>query len=90
VETVTWTDGSLAVDRVIFVERLDEGLAALERDLGMPLDPVPRLRSRRGDDAYRRHFDPAALALFNRLYARDIAMWGYDFDTGLPAAAAGQ
>ncbi len=86
VDTVTWPDGRLAVDRVIFMERLDEGLAALERDLGMPQRQVPRLRSRRERDDYRRYFGPAALALFNRIYARDIAMWGYDFDTGLPAA----
>ena len=86
VESLVYPDGSLAVDRVIFFEALEEGLEALARDLGLPLAAVPRLKGRREGDDYRRHFDTEARALFDAAFARDIAMWGYDFDSGLPAA----
>jgi hypothetical protein len=86
VESVVYADGTLAVDRVIFFERLDEGLAELARDVGLPTQAVPRRGARREGDDYRRYFDAASLALFDRIFARDVAAWGYDFETGLPAA----
>ncbi len=86
VESLVLPDGRLAVDRVIFFERLEEGLEALARDVGLPLEAVPRMKGRRAGDDYRRHFDAEARALFEAAFARDIAMWGYDFDSGLPAA----
>ncbi len=86
VESVFYADGSPAVDRVIFFERLEEGLEALAREVGLPLERIPHHKGRRPQDDYRRHFDEAARGAFARAYARDIAAWGYDFETGLPAA----
>jgi hypothetical protein len=31
---------------------------------------------------YREFFDERSLAEFNRIYAKDIQAWGYDFETG--------
>jgi hypothetical protein len=84
VETVLYPDGSLAVDRVVYLERLEEGLAEVFAILGRSPGALPRAKARRAGDDYRRHFDARSRALFERHFARDIETWGYDFDTGLP------
>lgn len=84
VETVLYPNGSLALDRVVYFEHLEEGLAAVFAVLGRTPPELPRAKMRRADDDYRRHFDDHTRAVFDRIFARDIATWGYDFDTGLP------
>lgn len=84
-ETVTRPDGTLALDRVVFFEDLVPGLEAVFADLGRPMPPLPERKVKRAGDDYRRHFDARARAAFDRIFARDIAAWGYDFDTGLPS-----
>lgn len=83
-ESVIRSDGTRAVDRVVYFEDLAAGLAEVFRDIGQPLPPLPEKKVKRAGDDYRRHFDPRARAAFDRVFARDIAVWGYDFDTGLP------
>lgn len=83
--TVVWPDGRLAVDRVVFLEDLDAGLAEVFAAIGKPYAAPPRERARRRGDDYRRHFDdPRARALFDAAFGADVACWGYDFDSGLP------
>jgi hypothetical protein len=89
VETVVYPDGRLAVDRVVWFEDLEAGLREVFHALGAPFVPPPALRVKRAGDDYRRHFDDRARAAFARAFARDIAYWGYDFDSGLPAALRG-
>lgn len=84
VETLLYPDGSLAVDRVLFFEHLEDGIADLFAQLGRRPDALPRAKMRRSNDDYRRHFDDRSRELFDGLFARDIATFGYDFDTGLP------
>lgn len=85
VATVVYPDGRLAMDKVVFFEHLDAGLAEVCRALGKPYAAPPALRVKRSGDDYRRHFDDRAREAFARAFRADIAYWGYDFDTGLPA-----
>jgi len=87
VATLLYPDGSLAVDRVVFVEHLAEGLAEVFAILGRAPAALPRAKARRDGDDYRPHFDAHSRALFERHFARDIATFGYDFDSGLPDPA---
>lgn len=89
VETVVYPDGRLAVDRVVWFEDLEAGLREVFAAIGKPFVPPPALRVKRPGDDYRRHFDARARDAFDAAFARDVAYWGYDFDTGLPAALRG-
>lgn len=84
-ESVIRPDGSLAVDRVVFFEDLAAGLAAVFADIGRPMPALPGHKVKRAGDDYRRHFDDRARAAFERVFARDIAAWGYDFESGRPS-----
>ncbi len=85
--TVVYPDGTLAVDKVVFFEDLEAGLREVCAAIGKPWTPPPALRVRRSGDDYRRHFDAPARAAFEAAFAGDIAYWGYDFETGLPACS---
>lgn len=80
--SVTGIDGRLAVDAVFFTEAMDEGLAFLEGKAGISPVTMRSVNRRRVDDDYRRHFNTRTLELFNRLFATDVAFWGYDFEAG--------
>jgi hypothetical protein len=81
-ELVVRSDGSIAVDRVVFFEDLEAGLAEVFVRIGRPMAALPRHKVLRPGDNYRSHFDAEARALFERAYAKDIAVWGYDFESG--------
>lgn len=83
-ESVLRPSGTLAVDRVVFFEDLEAGLAAVFADIGRPMPALPRHKVKRAGDDYRRHFDTRAQEAFGRVFARDIATWCYDFETGMP------
>jgi hypothetical protein len=83
-ETLFYPDGRLAIDRVVYLEHLEAGLAEVFTILGRSPDALPRAKMRRAGDDYRRYFDDRSRARFDRLFARDIETFGYDFDTGLP------
>jgi hypothetical protein len=82
-ETVVYPDGRLAVDRVVYFEDLEAGLREVFAVLGRPLPSLPRMKATRRDDDYRRYFDAEARQLFDAAFGQDIAIWGYDFDSGL-------
>jgi hypothetical protein len=81
-ETILNADGSLAIDRVLFYEELEDGLRDLEKVLGSPLKILPRTNTNsvRGD--YRDYFNAEARELFDVIFSKDIEMFGYDFETG--------
>lgn len=83
-DTVFYSDGSLAVDKVVFFEDLAAGMAEVCAAVGLEAGPLPAQRVRRAGDDYRRHFDARARALFDAAFRPDIEAWGYDFDSGLP------
>lgn len=76
--------GQLAVDRVLRYERLTEELAELSRTLRLPSIPeLPRAKGAfRGD---RRHYSeilsPAERQHIAVVYAREIALMGYQFES---------
>lgn len=77
-------DGTLAVDKVVYFEDLNGGLADVFAAIGRPMPPIERRNARRTGDDYRTHFDAEALELFDLRFGSDVALWGYDFETGLP------
>lgn len=87
--TIVDPGGALIVDKVVFFEDLEGGLAEVFDAIGRPLPQVPRLNVRRSGDDYRRYFDDEALGLFDRRFGGDVARWGYDFHSGLPRELRG-
>ncbi len=66
-------------DAYVRLERLEEDLAPVEAHLGVRLAPLPHLnRSERPLD-YRSAYSEADAALVGRLYAEEIARFGYRF-----------
>jgi hypothetical protein len=83
-ESVYYPDGILAVDKVIFLEDLNHGLNEVFRVVknGNLLTPQVRLNQKRIADDYRKYFNDKTLELFNSIFAQDISIWGYQFDSG--------
>ncbi|MEL7027060.1 MAG: hypothetical protein AAGO57_07530, partial [Pseudomonadota bacterium] len=77
-------NSQLALSRVVFFERLQEGLSDVFADLCRPCPEMPHLNPTRQRPDYRAAFTDKTRAMFEEIYAKDIATWGYDFDTGLP------
>ncbi|MDJ1006618.1 MAG: sulfotransferase family 2 domain-containing protein [Paracoccaceae bacterium] len=80
--------GRFPLDRIVFYERLADGLADVFADLGRERPQIPHLRPTGRRAGYRALFTEEARRLFEQIYARDLAIWGYDFDTGLPGTEA--
>ena len=76
-------EGEVAVDFVGRYETLDADLrTALERAGVKQRLAIPRsnvTRSRKRDVAYQSYFTPATRDLAAEWYAREIALWGYEF-----------
>ena len=75
-------DGTIAVDRVIRYERLDEELAEICRDLGIgePVHLPSAKGASRGDRRhYREFYDAATRDLVAEWYADEIAAFGWEF-----------
>lgn len=76
-------DGRFLMDRVMFVEQLEQGFTELTEHLGLPGLSLPHAnRSPRKD--YRGYYTPELKAQVERIYAADFDHFGYDFDRGLP------
>ncbi len=77
--------GNLLVDQVLFFEDLDNGFAGLLEKLDLPrTESLPRVNtSKRG--GYRDYYTAERKAIVDKLYEKDFARFGYDFETGLPA-----
>jgi hypothetical protein len=81
-ETVAYEDGSLAVDAVLFLESLDQGLSFLEAEIGIKPELLKSRKIRRMGDDYRQYFNERTLEIFNEKYCMDTKVWGYDFAAG--------
>lgn len=72
--------GRIVADRMLRYERLAEDYRTLLDELGLDAPPLGRSRSgHRPDRDWRRHYDAESRDLVARLYAREIAAFGYDF-----------
>ena len=72
--------GAPAVDFVGRFERLAEDFAHVAARMGreVPLASANRTRSRPRED-YRSHYTAETAAIVGRAYARDVALFGYEF-----------
>lgn len=61
-------------------ERLGEGVAELERRLGVRLPPLERVNASARARDWREHYSDAVAALVAEMCAEDIARFGYRFD----------
>jgi hypothetical protein len=79
-------DDEIAVDRVLFYERLADDLGALERELGLDSGrlALPEKRAKGGHRADRRHYSEVLSdsdrELIARVCRREIEAFGYEFD----------
>lgn len=82
IDQMSWiTDrrGRLIVDEVLRFETLADEFSTLAKRLGLPDDlALPRANANAPHD-YRAVYDEESKAIVARLYARDIAHFGYDF-----------
>lgn len=75
-------DGEVAVDRVLRFERLDDEIRDVAARLGIrDLPPLPRAKSgsRPAKAGYRDVLDDADCRKIARVFAREIAWFGYEF-----------
>lgn len=78
-EYVTDAAGVERCAAFVRLEHIDEDLAPVEAHLGFALHPLPHEnRSERGDD-YRAYYGEAEADVVARLYAAEIARFGYAF-----------
>ncbi len=71
--------GAERCDAYVRLERLEEDLAPVEAHLGFRLAPVPHLNRSERPAEYRAAYSEADAALVGRLYAEEIARFGYAF-----------
>lgn len=73
-------EGRLAVDFVARYERLEEDFATVCARIGIPVPELPREKSGHRDHTdYRDYYDPRARQRVAEMYAREIALFGYEF-----------
>lgn len=79
---VDWitVDGRVAVDRVLRLEHLQEDYDEACRTLPLPALQLPH-RNRRMHWHYSWYYDAEARDIVANYYARDIAAFGYEFDS---------
>lgn len=79
-----YNDGRVVVDAVINMEDLRNGLLRFSDRLGIDPNALPHRNKNRDSrlDDYRNIFDKRARELFEKVYEKDVAMLGYDFDAG--------
>jgi len=81
-------DGVVAVDHVIRYENLDAGLDWLQDALHLPERPIlPRAKSAARPDRrpYSELFTPATRDFVARACAREIELFGYQFEAAIPS-----
>jgi hypothetical protein len=84
-------DGDVAVDRVLRFERLADELAEVARHLGIDdLPPLPRAKAGVRREGAHRHemYDDRTRAKIAQVFAREIALFGYEFGSSGPASVA--
>ncbi len=82
-ELIRHDDGTLAVDRILFYETLEQDLKRLSDLLDVQLQPLPHTNTNKNRKAYHDYFDDESRALFEAVFHEDLTFLGYDFETGL-------
>jgi len=74
-------DGEVVVDRILRFERLTDDLGDVARQLGIELPALPRAKGgiRKPGLHYRDQLDDADRTKIARVFAREIALLGYEF-----------
>lgn len=82
--TFIYPDRRLAIDDVLYMEDLANGLANIAERIGINIAQLEHKNKSRKihDEDYRSLFDDRARVLFEKAYEDDIALLGYDFDAG--------
>ncbi|PHO05816.1 hypothetical protein CSC82_00225 [Rhodobacteraceae bacterium 4F10] len=76
--------GNIQVDRILFVETLNQDYEALCEFLKLPqVKSVPKINVGKRAD-YRKYFDSTMKGKVERLYEPDFDNFGYSFETGQP------
>lgn len=75
---VTGADGAMLADQIGKVEDMQSSYNAIAARIGIPTTPLDHAnRSRRG--AYRDYYDQELVDGVAKIYARDLALFGYDY-----------
>ena len=72
-------DGKIDVDFVARFEQLDQDWERICALSGIPFRPLPRLNASPGRLVYRDYYDDQTREIVARRFARDAAMFGYEF-----------
>lgn len=81
-EIIYGQDGRPVVDQIFFLEDLLRDMTEFSRMTGVPCKAFPGQNVRRATDPYQSYFDRNSRSLFEKIFARDLALFPYDFDTG--------
>jgi Sulfotransferase family len=75
----------VSVDYFLRYEKLDEDLETLAQKLGVSLSPLRPINVTKTKDKrpYQDFYNPADRQLIEKLYWREIELFGYDFNTGV-------
>ncbi|MDQ2094432.1 sulfotransferase family 2 domain-containing protein [Rhodalgimonas zhirmunskyi] len=78
---ITGPDGQVAVNRILYKERMEDALDWLACSFGLKHpEKLPQLRKQTYPRPVQAYLTPRAVDLIQRLYARDFAAFGYSTD----------
>ncbi|MEM1129759.1 MAG: sulfotransferase family 2 domain-containing protein [Pseudomonadota bacterium] len=83
-KTVVGPDGELAVDAVLFLERLEAGLGDIADEIGVQGRDLKTLNAQKSRTDYREAFCSESRRLFEKRFERELDIWRYDFASGQP------
>lgn len=88
--------GAVMVDRIVYFHQLNAQLGEICRKVGIPWDGALPVRAKAASRTERKPYQELfqdELAPYrgeiDRLFAREIALHGWDYDSGLPTAVGG-
>ena len=76
---VTDEDGQLLTEQLGRVEEMQSSYDQIAGRIGIPTAPLERVNSSKRRD-YREYYEPELIAGVAGLYARDLELFGYEFD----------
>lgn len=75
---ITDSNGTVVVDHVLSLEKIDQQLNNLMESLGKTVVPLP-VKNRSSDENYQNHFTPEAADVVAELYSTEIELFNYRF-----------
>ena len=71
-------NGTIAVDFIGRVERIDEDIQKLQEKIGLPRQSPPKMNPSNHSD-YREYYDDETIDIVGKLFMDDIRLWNYTF-----------